>query len=289
MVRSSGSLSHRFKSPFLLFLLPFVLMVMAFLLGPLAAMVIASLSAGGGKGFSLAQYVYAFQNPFYVQAMLNSLNISLFSAGIAIVVAVICAYSLTRFSRTVQDRLLTLTNVTSNFEGIPLAFSYILLLGNHGLFTLLFDRLGWDVFGGFNLYSWTGLILVYVYFQIPLAILLLYPAMYGLKQEWREAASLLGAGRWGYWRRIGLPVLLPSIAGTFSILFANAMGAYATAYALVGSQYNLFSLQIAALVAGDVVFNPELGSALGVLLAASMLGAMWFNERMLRKVRRDLK
>ena len=215
--------------------------------------------------------------------------ISLFSAGISIVVALFAAYSITRYSGKTRDRLLMIANMTSNFEGIPLSFSYIILLGNNGLFTMLFARWGWDVLAGFNLYSWTGLVLVYVYFQIPLAMLLVYPAFYGIQKEWREAASLLGATSFHFWRHIGVPVLLPSAAGTFSILFANAMGAYATAYALVGSNYNLISLQIASLVASDVALRPNLGSALGVLLASIMIATMLLNERLLRQWRRDLR
>jgi putative spermidine/putrescine transport system permease protein len=224
-----------------------------------------------------------------LQGIQNSLLISLYSAITSIIVAVVLAYSFTKFSKKAQNRLLMIANMTSNFEGLPLSFSYIILLGNNGLFTLLFAKLGMNVFAHFNLYSWTGLILVYVYFQIPLAIMLLYPSFQGIKLQWKEAAALLGASKLKFWIHIGLPVLLPSIVGIFSILFANAMGAYATAYALVGSNYNLLSLQIANLVSSEVTLNPQLGSALGVLLASTMIVAMWINQRMMRRVRRDIK
>jgi putative spermidine/putrescine transport system permease protein len=177
-----------------------------------------------------------------------------------------------------------LSNMTSNFAGVPLAFAYIILLGNNGVFTLLFKQWGWSVFDGFNLYSWSGLILVYVYFQIPLALLLLYPAFYGIREQWREAAALLGAGPWQFWKTVGLPVLSPAIFGTLGILFANAMGAYATAYALVGGNYNLLAVRIGSLVAGDVVTQPEMGSTLAVLLALSTLLAVFLNQRMMRRM-----
>jgi len=280
--------NHRRQYPLLL-MLPFVLLVAGFELGPLLAMIKGSFLSDDGGRVTLEQYVTVFQSKYYVQGIRNSVMISLFSAGISIVVALFAAYSITRYSGKTRDRLLMIANMTSNFEGIPLSFSYIILLGNNGLFTMLFARWGWDVLAGFNLYSWTGLVLVYVYFQIPLAMLLVYPAFYGIQKEWREAASLLGATSFHFWRHIGVPVLLPSAAGTFSILFANAMGAYATAYALVGSNYNLISLQIASLVASDVALRPNLGSALGVLLASIMIATMLLNERLLRQWRRDLR
>ena len=270
-------------------LLPFIMFVIAFEIGPLVAMIKNSFYADDGIQVTINQYITIFKSKFYLQAIQNSLVISLFSAVTSVIIAVIAAYSFTKFSQKIQNRLLMITNMTSNFEGIPLSFSYIILLGNNGLFTLLFSKIGWDVFADFNLYSWTGLILVYVYFQIPLAVMLIYPSYQGIKKQWKEASSLLGGSTASFWRHIGIPVLLPSIVGTFSILFANAMGAYATAYALVGSNYNLLSLQIASLVASDVALKPQLGSALGVLLAATMIGAMWFNGRMMRRIRRDLR
>ncbi|QED49442.1 ABC transporter permease [Cytobacillus dafuensis] len=270
-------------------LLPFIIFVIGFEIGPLVAMIKNSLYADDGITVTINQYLTIFKSKFYLSGIKNSLIISLISAVVSVTVAVIAAYSFTKFSSKIQNRLLMIANMTSNFEGIPLSFSYIILLGNNGLFTLLFAKLGWDLFADFNLYSWTGLILVYVYFQIPLAVMLIYPSYQGIKQQWKDASSLLGGSKASFWFRIGIPVLLPSIVGTFSILFANAMGAYATAYALVGSNYNLMSLQIASLVASDVTLKPQLGSALGVLLASTMILAMWFNERMMRRIRRDLR
>ena len=270
-------------------LLPFIILVIGFEIGPIVAMIKNSFYADDGIHVTIDQYLTVFKSKFYMEGIKNSLMISLFSAVTSIILAVIAAYSFTKFSQKTQNRLLMLSNVTSNFEGIPLSFSYIILLGTNGLFTLLFHKLGLKVFADFNLYSWTGLILVYVYFQIPLAIMLIYPSFQGIKQQWKEASALLGGTKISFWFRIGIPVLLPSIIGTFSILFANAMGAYGTAYPLVGSNYNLMSLQIASLVASDVTLKPQLGSALGVLLATTMIGAMWFNERMMRRIRRDLR
>jgi putative spermidine/putrescine transport system permease protein len=140
----------------------------------------------------------------------------------------------------------------------------------------------------FNVYSWSGLVLIYIYFQLPLAVMLLYPVYQGIQSQWKEAASLLGASPLQFWLRIGVPVILPSIAGTFSILFANAMGAYASAYALTGSTYNLLTIRIGALTTGDIFAKPELGSAIAVLLGITLVTAMLINEWLTRKVRRDL-
>ncbi|QMV42785.1 ABC transporter permease [Cohnella cholangitidis] len=270
----------------LLGLVPFALMVLAFQFAPLLSMLAGSVSKSGAAGFTFGHYDKIFHSAYYLQAIKNSLLISVYSSLIGIVAGLLCAYSITRFTPKIRDRLLMLSNMTSNFAGVPLAFAYIILLGNNGVFTLLFKQWGWDVFAGFDLYSWTGLVLVYVYFQVPLALLLLYPSFYGIRDQWREAASMLGASRWQFWRTVGLPMLTPAIFGTIGILFANAMGAYATAYALVGGNYNLLAIRIGSLVAGDVVNQPELGSALAVLLALSTLLAVFLNHRMSKQSQR---
>jgi len=245
----------------LILLLPFSFFILSFLLLPLVAMVIDSFMKDDGQTFSLEQYATIFSNKFYTLALKNSVVISLFSSVIGILVAIFAAYSITRLSTQVQERILMFTNMTSNFAGVPLAFAYIILLGNNGLFTILAHDLGWEIFASFDLYSWAGLVLVYIYFQVPLAIMLLYPTYFGIQAQWKEAAYLLGASKIQFWFRIGIPIILPGIAGTFSILFANAMGAYATAYALVGSNYNLLAIRIGSLVSGDVMTRPQLGAA----------------------------
>ncbi|WP_238933392.1 ABC transporter permease [Brevibacillus choshinensis] len=269
-------------------LLPFALLVICFQILPLFTMVAESFRGDGGVGWGLDQYTKALTSKYYLIGLKNSLVISLCSSAVGIVVALFAAYSITRFSRRVRDFLLMLSNMTSNFSGVPLAFAYIIILGSNGLFTLLFKQLGWTTLASIDLFSWFGLVCVYVYFQVPLAILLLYPTYYGISEQWRESAALLGASTAQFWRFIGLPVILPGVVGTFSILFANAMGAYATAYALVGSNYNLIAIRIGALVAGDVAARPELAGALAVLLAITMVGAMLINEWMMRRVRREL-
>lgn len=270
-------------------LLPFAVLIIAFEIVPLIEMIMDSFLNDDGTGYSLQQYITAFSNAYYTKGMINSLLISLYSSLIGISIALVTSYSITRMPKKIQSTILTFSNMISNFSGIPLAFAYIILLGTSGVFTLLFKEFGWDIFSSFDLYSLSGLVTVYVYFQVPLAILLLYPTYSGIQKSWRESASLLGASSLQFWRYIGLPVIFPSVVGTFSILFANSMGAYATAYALMGGNYNILPIRIGSLVSGDVISQPHLGSALAVILGLMMIGAMWFNEQMMRRVRRDLR
>mgnify|MGYP002581847902 CR=1 FL=1 len=152
--------------------------------------------------------------------------------------------------------VLNLSNLTNNFSGVPLAFAFMIMLGNSGVFIILAKKFGVEILMNFNLYSWAGLLLMYVYFQIPLGVMLLFPTLQGIKEELKQAAFLLGASSFEFWRYVGLPIILPGIVGVFSILFANAMGAYA--------------------------------SAIAVVLAIILILALLLNDFMMKKVRRDI-
>lgn len=266
-------------------LLPFVAITTLFLLLPSIMMIVDSFKSGSGN-FTFENYKTALANTFYLKGIMNSIQISLISSLIGLVIALVCAYSISKFNVKEQNRIITILNMTSNYSGVPLAFGYIILLGNSGMFILLFKHFGINSLSNFNLYSWIGLVITYVYFQIPLAIMLLYPSFLGIKKEWRQSAMLLGATSSQFWAKIGIPVLLPSIVGTLSILFANAMGAYSTAYALVGRNYNLLTIRIGSLVVGDIMPKPELAGALAVILGITSITMMMINEKMSKYFRR---
>ncbi len=179
--------------------------------------------------------------------------------------------------RWIRSAFGTFSGVAANFGGIPLAFAFIATLGTIGIVTqLLIDVFGFNLyFHGFTLFGKTGIEIVYLYFQIPLMILVIAPAIDGLRPEWREASSNLGAGSFHYWRYIALPVLMPSILGAMILLFGNSFAAYATAYGLAGSSVPLVPIQIGADLSGNVLSNPHEGQALAfgmfVVLAAMML------------------
>jgi putative spermidine/putrescine transport system permease protein len=136
---------------------------------------------------------------------------------------------------------------------------------------------------GFSILSFWGLTLTYLFFQIPLMILIITPALDGLKKEWKEAASILGATDTQYWRLVGFPILLPSLLGTFALLFANAFGAVATAIALTGSSLNIVPILLFAQIRGDVLGNPHLGYALafGMIVITGIANAVyiWLRAR----------
>ncbi|MBK0033996.1 ABC transporter permease subunit [Erwinia sp. S43] len=253
----------------LLCLLPFAVFYIAFQIAPLVWIAVNSFYSEMNEAWGWANYTDILTSTFYQQAIRFSLDISFWSSVYGLIIALLGGYSLHQLGGGRLHRfLMSFTNMTSNFAGVPLAFAFVILLGLNGCLTLLMRK--YEIMQGFKLYSTDGLIVVYTWFQIPLGILLLYPAFDALKKEWQESAALLGASRWRYWRHIGLPVMAPTLVGTFVILLANALGAYATIYALTTGNYNVIPVRIAALVSGDVSLDPNMGSALAMLLVVLM-------------------
>ena len=251
---------------------PFAIFSTLFLVIPTIYLIVASLQDRSGA-FTLQNYT-GLTDPTIVEAYGNSIEISLVTAigggifGFLLAYAVI-AGGLPGFLRSA---LMTFSGVASNFAGVPLALAFVFTIGRLGFVTVfLKDFLGIDIYGtGFTLYSKLGLELVYMYFQFPLMVLVIAPAIDGLKKEWREASEVLGASSYDYWRRVALPILMPSLLGTVILLFGNSFGAQATAYTLTSGLISLVTIVISAQMRGDVLFNPGLGYALAMGMVVIM-------------------
>ncbi|TAK01865.1 MAG: ABC transporter permease subunit [Chloroflexota bacterium] len=225
-------------------------------------------------------------------AFLTTIEVSLVTAVAGGIFGLLLAYSvilggLPRFLRTA---LMTFSGVASNFAGVPLALAFIFTLGQLSFLTVLLKDLGINIYqGGFRLTSKLGVELVYLYFQFPLMVLIIAPALEGLRRDWREAAENMGASTYQYWRHVALPILTPSILGTMILLFGNAFGAQATAFQLTGGTLNLVPIIIGAQIRGDVLHNPGLGYAMAMGMVAIMALAIGLYSLLQRRAERWLR
>lgn len=263
---------------------PFLIVVFMFELLPIIAVMINSLFSE--DALSLGNYFEILSSRFYLGSFKVSFGISIATALIALIVALPACVILRRMPGRVQQFILICSNIGANFTGFPLAFSFVIMLGVSGSFTLLLQRIG--LFEDFNIYSTTGLVIAYSYFQILFAILLVLPGLAALTPDLEEAAYLVGASRFAFWRRIGLPILAPALIGSFLLLFANAMGTYATAWALVGGSANVVTIRIGELTAGDVFSDPNLADALAMLLVMALVVPIVIEQTVLKRKRTEL-
>jgi putative spermidine/putrescine transport system permease protein len=252
-------------------LLPFLSFLVLFLLIPAVSVFINALRTEQGWSLSALREGISGQN--WV-ALKFSIGFSAGSAIVGVLFGTLLAYAAATATRPKWLRSLvsSFSGVAANMGGLPLAFMFLSLLGRQGVLTkILKTTFGLDLYAGdFDLGSITGLIIVYSYFNIPLMVLITLPAIDGLKPSWREACANLGGTTATYWRRIGLPVLMPSLLGGFLLLFANSFSAYATASVLTDNS-KILSRRIGFFLGGDIGIGE---SAVGYALAAWMIITM---------------
>jgi putative spermidine/putrescine transport system permease protein len=263
---------------------PFIIFSLFFLVLPTLYLVVGAFQNPAGE-FSLDSIRGLF-TPSILSAYWISIKISLASALIGALVGLAIAIAVIRggLPRWVRSATITFSGVASNFAGVPLAFAFLATLGRLGLVTILLREIGVNIYAlGFNILSFWGLTLTYLFFQIPLMVVIITPAVDGIRKEWGEAAATLGATTWQYWRMVVIPVIFPSFLGTVILLFANSFGAIATAYALTGSSLNIVPIVLYAQIRGDVLNNPNLGYAIafGMIFITGLanLFYIWFRVR----------
>jgi len=271
---------------------PFFLFAILFLFLPSQRLFVGSFTDEQGH-FTLNNIIQLVAQSSILNAYWLSIQISAVTALGGGIFGFLLAYAVTvgGLPKPMRSILITFSGVASNFAGVPLAFAFVATLGRTGFITALFKNVfHWSLYDhGFNLYTFAGLALTYMYFQFPLMVLIMAPALDGLKREWREAAENLGASNTQYWLQVAMPILLPSILGSMILLFGNAFGAYATAYALTGGALPIITIQIGAQIRGDVLHNPGLGYAMAMgmvfIMAISLAGYSWLQGRTERWLR----
>ena len=217
----------------------------------------------------------------YLDAFKTSLELSLATAITGGLFGFFVAYAMIKDGapRWLRPVLTTFAGVAANAGGVPLAFSFAATLSSVGVVTaFLREHTGLDIYqAGFTLQSLGGLVIVYTYFQMPLMLLVISPAIDGIRKEWGEAATNLGASSSQYWRWVALPILWPALLGAFVLLFGSAFSAYATAVALLGTQVNLVPIAIGSALTGDFATQPQIADALafGMILVIGVVMTLY--------------
>ncbi|UXX92536.1 ABC transporter permease subunit [Streptomyces sp. AD2-2] len=277
-VGAAASVKRRRRVPGWIAVVPLLVFVAVAFGVPAVAMLNGAFTvknqATGATSYSTANLTESLKGA-YLTALIGSVKLSALSAALGTLLGLpLAQVVITSRFRALREAVLTASGVLANFGGVPLAFAFVATLGNAGVLTThlgLKDK-GWD------LYSFSGLVLVYLYFLIPLMVLTITPALEGLRTQWREAAQNNGATGVQYWRYVALPVLLPSLLGGFVLLFGSAFAAYATAAAMVGSSIPLVTLQIADAISGNVLVGQEnvaLALSLDMVLVAGVVMAVY--------------
>ena len=289
--RGSGRAARRpsLFSGSVLGLIPFTAYILLFLALPTVLALLTGLV--DGEGAFTFDNLAALGDPVVLKTFGNSLWLSALTAVIGAVVGAVFCYALigakpTGPLRSVVDAA---SGVLAQFGGVMLAFAFVATIGIQGLVTIVLrDMFGVDIFAdGVWLYDTPGLILPYIYFQVPLMIITFSPALESLKPQWAEATAMLGGSKLSYWRHVGVPVLLPSFAGCLLLLFANAFSSFATAAALTSQGSQIVPLQIRAALTSETVLGREnLAGALALGMIVVMVIVMTIYSLLMRRAAR---
>lgn len=258
-------------------LTPFAAYVVLFLVLP----TILAIGTGffDSEGALTWSNISALGDPVILNTFWNTTWLSLLTGAVGAVLGALVCYAALGLPATgvVRSILDAATGVLAQFGGVMLAFMFIATIGVQGIVTVFFrESLGIDLQPGSWLYSLPGLILPYIYFQVPLMVITFLPALSALKPQWAEANLTLGGTRASFWLRIGMPVLAPSFLASFLLLFANAFSSYATAAALASQGSQIVPLQIRAALTSETVLGREnLAGALALGMIVVVGIVMW--------------
>lgn len=253
---------------------PFFALAFFFLLVPFCNMVLESFLDPETGAFTLQNYVVVFTKMAYVKATLNSVRVAVIGTAAGMFISFFTALVISTLGIPARKWFMPILNMTQNFAGFPLAYSFMLMLGYSGFIRLVAEGMGFTWLGNYALYTIDGMIPMFVWFAIPLGTLLLIPGFETIRNEWKESATLLGANSFQFWTRVGIPNLAPSLLGTTSMVFADSITTFTTVYMLMGSNATTLPVKISTMFSGDSKQQTELGSALSITMIAIILLVM---------------
>lgn len=243
--------------------LPYIIIGIIFLVLPMISLIIHSFDSG------IDGWLKVFANNSYLRSIKGSFKLALWTTiESSIIGGLLAVFWAPRLKK--HSWFIAFVNFGSNNGGVGLAFLLIACLGTNGMITLILKEIGIDLYPGFQYVSLTGLHWAYLSFLIPFMCLIFMPSVGCIKPEWYNAAKALGASKYKYIIRIAWPVIFPSFLASASLVFLQAMGTYATAYAIAENKVDLITLKIGYL-SEVAVFNKADANILSVLLLLIMI------------------
>lgn len=242
--------------------LPLVVVLGLVLVWPLLTLAVQSFTTET-SAFTLERYADVLTSRRYLGSLAVTAVLASVSTLLALLICVPAGLYISA-DKSVLGKLLAIAlSIPMSLPGIVIGFFVILLIGNTGVVPMLFET----TTGQRHLqlaYTWTGLTLGYLYFQIPRVVLVVRGAADGVGSEIVASARTLGANTTTIYRSVILPALRPAIASASVLAFATAFGAYGTAATLARGQ-RVMPLEIAAAFTDN--FQPGTAATLSLILA----------------------
>ncbi len=258
--------------PRLLLLPPLLAVVFGLLVWPLCLLAYGSLNRGGTV--SAASYVEIFCDSACLAALLHSLVLSFFVAAAATVLCLGPAWLLARHEFTGKRLVRAAFTLPLSFSGIMVGFLAIIMLGRVGFIPQMTERITGTAFLSGAAYQLTGLIIAYLYFEIPRGILSLESSLH-FDEEMIAAAASLGAGGFQRFRWVVLPLICPALLSAFALTFSVSLGSFGVAL-ILSRRFSVLPLELFHQF--TAMSNAPLASAMAVVLAVVALAVQYLTH-----------
>jgi len=226
---------------------------------------------------SLDNYLFLFQDPYYITIYLNSVKMAAISAGLCLLLGYPMAYFIARQPPRLRSMLLLAVILPFWISFLLRVYAWIGLLNNNGVINNLLQWLGLIDQPLALIYNDFAVYLGIVYSYLPFMILPLYANLEKLDPDLEEAAADLGARRWQVFVDVTLPLSLPGIIAGSLLVFIPAIGEFIIPALLGGSD----TLMIGRALWDEFFINrdwPVASAVSVVLLLILVLPMMWFQK-----------
>jgi len=207
-----------------------ILIVGALTVFPVLMLVLGSFSKGltAFGHFTVDKYVEAYTDPAFFEVIANTAVFVLGTSLLSTLLALVLAYLNTRTDIPFKGLFRVISIVPMMIPHLLFAVSWALLLNpSNGLINLVLKQtFGLDG-APFNIYSLWGMILVEGLLELPIAYLIIAPAMSSFDVALEESSRVCGAGTWRTLLRVTLPVLRPAILAAFTLGIVRSLASFA--------------------------------------------------------------
>jgi putative spermidine/putrescine transport system permease protein len=255
----------------LFLLLPLLVCLCALLLWPLCVLLFESLHGGeSSMQPTLTQYLRIVSDPFYREALLHSLGLSAMAAAASTLLSLGPAWLLAQHEFRGKRLMRAGFTLPISLSGIMIGFFAVVMLGRVGFVPQLSEKLTGEAWLSGAAYQMTGLVIAYLYFEVPRSVLALESALRRFNPQLDQAAQTLGASRWQRLRWVILPMLWPALISGFALTFGVSLGSFGVAL-ILSRRFSVLPLELFhELVA---MSNGPLACAMAVTLAVMALAS----------------
>ncbi len=197
---------------------------------PVVMLVLGSFSEGltAFGSFTLQKYVAAYTDPALAGIILNTVVFVLGSAVLATTLALFLAYLNNRTDIPFKFLFRIISIIPMMIPHILFSVSWALLLNpSNGLINLVLKQAFFLDHAPLNIYSLWGMILVEGLLDLPIAYLIIAPAMASFDVALEESSKVCGAGAVRTLFRVTLPVLRPAILAAFILGVVRSLASFA--------------------------------------------------------------